>query len=240
MVGIALLSLAGMLATIVFVSFPGIDLWAARQFADEGNRFALAGDETLRGINAFISYFSATVVVLAGAGLAFTWRLHRSLFGLSASAYGFVLSAMVVGPGIIANAVFKEHWGRARPRQLAEFGGSADFTPALVIADQCQYNCSFVSGDPSVAFATLAIALLVPTRQRLWIFLSFVFGFAIGLVRMAQGAHFLSDVVFAGVFVGLAVMLLKLIIVDGRWGIAKAAADAVDDAVFAAIRRVRR
>lgn len=220
--GIALLSLAGMLATIVFVSFPGIDLWIARLFADENNRFALAGNESLRAINDLVSYFCALVIVASGAGLAITLRLRRALFGVSAAAFGFVLSAMIVGPGLLANAVFKEHWGRARPRQLVEFGGAADFTPALVIADQCHSNCSFVSGDPSVAFATLAIALLVPTHQRLWISASFVLGFAIGLVRMAQGAHFLSDVAFAGIFVGLAVMVLKLVIVDGRWGIADA------------------
>jgi hypothetical protein len=41
-------------------------------------------------------------------------------------------------------------------------------------------------------------------------------GFGAGLVRMSQGAHFLSDIVFAGVFMALTVSLLHVLLV-GVW-----------------------
>jgi lipid A 4'-phosphatase len=43
-----------------------------------------------------------------------------------------------------------------------------------------------------------------------------VAGFGAGLIRMAQGAHFPSDVVFAGVFMALAVAGLHRLVFGGR------------------------
>jgi lipid A 4'-phosphatase len=113
------------------------------------------------------------------------------------------------------NGILKEHWGRARPEQV--FGGEAEFTAPLVIADECARNCSFVSGEAAAA-AALAIvvgALSWPTlgprgRRRAVALLGSVAS-AAGLMRVATGRHFLSDVVFAALvtaFVALALWTL--------------------------------
>ena len=64
----------------------------------------------------------------------------------------FLLLTLIIGPGLITNTLLKDNWGRARPHQITEFGGRAQFTPAFVITNQCVRNCSFTSGDSSFGF----------------------------------------------------------------------------------------
>ena len=217
--GVALVCLAGMAATVVFVSWPEIDLDAARLFVDGSHRFFLERHPLPRLFNTLIDVLAVVLIGSSLAGMAYTGFGRRTLAGYGPRAYAFVIASVAIGPGLVANVLFKNEWGRARPRQIIEFGGTADFTPALVFADQCARNCSFVAGDASLAFATLAVALLAPavTRAR-WIAAAVMFGAFIGFIRIIQGAHFLSDVVFAGIFVSLTVLLLKGMILEGLWG----------------------
>lgn len=126
----------------------------------------------------------------------------------------YLIAVLAIGPGLVVNVVFKDHWGRARPRDVAEFGGAKQFTPAFVISDQCDRNCSFVAGHPSMAFALAALALILARRRRDVLFgmgLAFALGLLVGFGRIVQGGHFLSDVVFSGIFtVGIAVGLYRL------------------------------
>lgn len=219
---IAALCLGIMVATVIFVSFPGIDLWVSALFHDREAGFWLADNMVLRAVNKLISWVAAALIIFAviGIGLALYWGRH--LFGLAPRAFSFLLAVVVIGPGLIVNLLFKNQWGRARPRSLEAFGGELEFTPALVFSDQCDSNCSFVAGDPSVAFATLALALLITGNRRPWIWLALGFGVLVGLVRIVQGAHFLSDVVFSGLFVLVTAYGLKLVILEGRWGVSAA------------------
>ena len=121
-----------------------------------------------------------------------------------------LLVVIAIGPGLIVNGVLKEHWGRARPRNVTEFGGDRQFTPALVIADQCERNCSFSAGHPSAGFALAALGYACVSRRRRQavIVAATGFGLVVGLARVAAGGHFLSDVLFSGlIVVGLAVVL---------------------------------
>jgi membrane-associated phospholipid phosphatase len=125
---------------------------------------------------------------------------------------------------LVANLIFKENWGRARPLAVSEFGGKATFTPVLTPTDQCASNCSFVSGDGSAGFWFLAFGLLAPAAARIWaIPLSLCMGLLFGGNRIIQGAHFLSDVLFSGFIVGGIVWLLHRLMVEPQ-GWAKMAA----------------
>jgi membrane-associated phospholipid phosphatase len=108
-----------------------------------------------------------------------------------------------LGPGLVVNTVLKDHWGRARPLQIEQFGGSRAFTPAPLPAAQCARNCSFPSGHAALGFSLLAFALLLPpgAARRLATAAALGVGVLVGLARIAQGAHFLSDVVYAGLVV---------------------------------------
>jgi lipid A 4'-phosphatase len=120
----------------------------------------------------------------------------------------YLLLVMIVGPGLLVNTVFKDHWGRARPSQVEEFNGSKKFTRAAIPTDQCEKNCSFVSGHASVGFFFLAFAFVWPRRRILWLVTGTSLGLGIGLVRILQGGHFFSDVIFCGLVVYLTARLL--------------------------------
>ena len=206
------------IAGAILYRFPSIDLFFADLFYDPGTGFPAARDpdmQTLRRAFLWVGY-----AVFAGLALSVAARhlWGRYAFGLTRRSICFIVAFSILGPGLIVNHVFKDHWDRARPRQIAEFGGDKAFTPPLAVADQCERNCSFVSGEASYGFAYAAFAFLVARRWRRRVFWAAVgFGSAVGALRMAMGAHFLSDVFFAAVFViGFAWYMHGAIVRRGR------------------------
>jgi len=125
---------------------------------------------------------------------------------------GFFLVVLAVGQGLIIDVALKDYWNRARPHDVAEFGGSARFTPALVPTDQCDVNCSFVSGHAAAGFFLVNIGFPGGAlARRRWTLAGLIFGGISGLARVSQGAHFLSDVVFAFFIVWFCAWLTRLI-----------------------------
>lgn len=137
------------------------------------------------------------------------YKKRDKILGLKKKAYLYLILAMLLGPLLVVNGLMKEFSGRARPRHVVEFAGNKTFTPAFIISDQCKKNCSFVSGHASAGFYFVALSLLFTGNRRRIIFWSAVAaGGFIGLVRIIQGGHFLSDVIFSFVFVYLTSLLL--------------------------------
>ena len=56
-----------------------------------------------------------------------------------------------------------------------------------------------------------AAALLSQYRSRDFVALGIVFGSLAGLMRMAQGGHFLSDVIFAGVLMAITAASIRIL-----------------------------
>jgi len=200
----------------ILIGWPAIDLATARVFYTPGSGFSHSA--ILGAVHADLRYFVIAIVVLAAAALV-AWKRQRR-------AALYLLLALALGPGLVVNTVFKDHWGRARPAQIVEFGGTQKFTPAFVPADQCTTNCSFPAGDPAVGFFLVSAALLVPgLARRRWAIVSAVAtGAALGVMRIAQGGHFLSDVIASGFLVtGLSWLLYRAVFVhDGVGAIARA------------------
>ncbi len=153
---------------------------------------------------------------IAAAGLVYSLSKKGRQNGMSPAKWIFLGLCLAVGPGVVANLTLKSNWERARPVHLQEFGGTKHFSPPLIVSDQCHNgNCAFVSGEASNMY-TLFFALALMTgggiaRRRL-ILLGIVAGMAAGAVRMLQGGHFLSDVIFAGVFMWLTVVALAWLV----------------------------
>jgi lipid A 4'-phosphatase len=132
--------------------------------------------------------------------------LPRRRMLISGRAAVFLVLTLAAGPGILTNTVLKNHWGRVRPIDITEFSGTGRFTPWWDPRGHCPSNCSFVAGEPSGAFWTLAPAALVAPEWRLLAFgTALALGSANGLLRIASGAHYFTDVVFAGIFMYLVV-----------------------------------
>jgi membrane-associated PAP2 superfamily phosphatase len=111
----------------------------------------------------------------------------------------FLLLSVALGPGLLVNAVFKDHWGRPRPRDIVEFGGPLHYRVAPLPGGEG--GSSFPCGHCSVGFL-YAVGWWVWRRRRpAWAWGSLAVGlaagFSLGLGRMAAGGHFLSDVIWS-------------------------------------------
>ncbi len=183
---------------LLFLFFPGLDLTVSGWFWRQGEGWFLGREPLLEFVRKGLPVVMAGVLIFLtlvwGAGKA----LKQRFLGVSGWVLTYLYASLIVGPGILVNAVFKDHWGRARPSQILEFGGDALFTPPWMVAGQCAENCSFMSGHGALGFWAVAVAFLAqpPWRGRA-VLAALLFGAGVGAVRVIQGGHFLSDVVYA-------------------------------------------
>lgn len=116
----------------------------------------------------------------------------------------YLLITAILGPGLLVNYALKEHVGRARPHQILEFGGNKAFTGPMHLSSECEHNCSFASGHSAMGYYFSSLSYIVPLQYQSITFLfGIVLGSVIGFGRVLQGGHFLSDVIFSGLFVML-------------------------------------
>lgn len=187
---------SGVVLALIPTAFTMLDLNAAALFLGSGSPVAAVTWWWVEWINAYVPAAFRIFVVLALLGwvvvtvcpVAKHWRLPLA----------FVVLAGALGPGVLVNSGFKDNWQRARPYQVEAFGGTQKFTRAAVMTDQCTNNCSFVSGHVACGFFLVTLMLVQRRRQVLWASLGVVSGLTIGFARMADGAHWLSDVLWAG------------------------------------------
>jgi membrane-associated PAP2 superfamily phosphatase len=118
----------------------------------------------------------------------------------------FLLVAMALGPGLVVNTLFKGHFGRPRPSEVTRYGGQQEFRPVWEWGPRV--GQSFPSGDASIGFYFGVPAFLVwrARPREAWGFLGLglLVGAVFGMARIAQGAHWASDVLWSGGFVYLA------------------------------------
>jgi len=207
-------AIVGVAAAIVFVGWPGLDIAASRLFyLGKYGHFWLIGSESGDNFRSLFTALTWAASLAAVAGIVLAIAARRRFLGLGLPQWLFLATVLVLGPGLIANAVLKDHWARPRPTQIVEFGGAQPFTPVLERSGQCDRNCSFVSGEASSIFALgFALALLARRRRAMLMGAAVLAGSLIGFIRIGEGGHFLSDVVFAGVLMGLAVAFLHWIV----------------------------
>lgn len=215
-------AIVGMLTFVIFGLFPEIDMRAAALFyqSDTGFVGRGGGGGIFNGlpktsadmIRLALCVAFAGVCVLTTCGLVAAVLRGRESFGLAAPKWLFLAACLAIGPGFVCNTILKDNWGRARPVHLIEFGGKKAYSPPLVPSSQCERNCSFVAGEASTIYtAFFAAAFLFAGIGGRLILAGVLCGFFSGLVRMSQGAHFLSDVIFAGVIMAATVAGIYLL-----------------------------
>lgn len=114
------------------------------------------------------------------------------------------LLTMIIGAGMIVDKSFKDHWGRPRPKQITEFGGTEAFRPFYKpnFLPQTDPLKSFPSGHCTMGFLFFSLALVGKRMSSRCLFLGGIIttiflGTLLGYARMAQGGHFFSDVIFS-------------------------------------------
>jgi len=191
--GLMALVLVGL--ALVPTAWPELDLAVARWFAPPDGYVQAKAWWWVQVINLYVpAIFRWMIFAALGLWMVATqrdrwkqWRLPLAFFILSGA----------LGPGLVVNSVFKEHWQRARPYEVVNFGGTEQFTRAGVITDQCDNNCSFVSGHVSCGFFFASLMLVQAQRRRRWALVGCMAGAVIAFARMADMAHWLSDTLWA-------------------------------------------
>ncbi|MCF3650094.1 glycosyltransferase [Synoicihabitans lomoniglobus] len=195
--------LAGGLVALVFLRvFPEWEIAVSRWFFDpiigwpHDAKFVVQAVYHWATLPALIMAIGGLVLAL----LSLRWRRfvrYRSI-GI------FLFAAMAMGPGVLVNAVFKEHFHRPRPREIVEFNGTAEFK-RLGQVGSGERGASFPSGHASMGFFLTLPYFFFRVRRRglAWVFLIFgtLSGLAIGMGRVMQGGHFLGDVIASGLIV---------------------------------------
>lgn len=200
----------GILASALFYCLPELDIDISSAFFGP-TRFTAQTSLLVGAFRLLAFLIFAGVCVLACVGLAISYR-RGTWFGVPWARWLFLVVCLAVGPGLIGNYALKNNWGRARPSQIVEFSGTKTYTLPLTPADQCRRNCSFVSGEAAnVYMAFFALAFVFLAHARVLITVGILGGSLAGLVRMSQGAHFLSDVIFAGVIMAATAALLEIL-----------------------------
>ncbi len=118
----------------------------------------------------------------------------------------YPILVLILGPGLLVNSILKDNWGRPRPRDITEFGGKYAYESPLVY-DNTSPGKSFPCGHATMGFYFYALAFVAGRKSRIRFIelaaFATLFGGAIGFARMAQGGHFLSDVIWAGALIYL-------------------------------------
>lgn len=219
---------------VAFGVYPDLDLRVARHF--------YAVEDTSHNMFAFRIYppvmmarnlglWVGTVLVIP-AVLALLVKLilpRRKLF-IPGRAVVFLISTMILAPGLLVNVLLKDHWGRPRPIDVTQFGGQDQFVAWWDPRGRCPSNCAFVSGDVSGAFWTVAPAALAPPQWRALAYgAALALGTVMAAIRVMAGAHFPSDVIFAGVFTFLVIWAVYALIY--RWPRTRLSDDDVERAL---------
>ena len=185
--------LAAFVIFALFVTaFPGVDIAISSLFFD--GRTFLRDQWWQKALQAGLGYFIPLSVICVALLYACNRLLKLDVCRVDARRVLYVILVLAIGCGFIVNFGLKDHFHRARPRDIVEFGGTKSFSPAFQVSDQCKTNCSFSSGDAAGGFYCLALALALSRRRA-----AFMAGLAVGVVmsfaRISSGAHFFSDTV---------------------------------------------
>ena len=226
-IGLVIALSIGVVVGVVFGVLPRFDLAVSTPFYDPKiHDFPLNAHVWTQNARDAARGLIALLILPSGIALLGKILFPRRPMLIKCQAVLFLVGTLAVGPGLLTNTLLKDHWGRARPIDVTEFGGTSRFTAWWDPRGDCPNNCSFIAGEPAGAFWTMAPAALAPPQWRLLAYsAALAFGSAVGVLRIAGGGHFFTDVVFAGVFMCLVIWAAYGLIY--RWW-PKRAADKTD------------
>jgi len=181
-----------------------LDLWLTRQLYDGSLQAFVWGksefvDLVLYRGHKWLMTLVAFGLIVWGARAVWT---HRRGFGPKHLAVGIIGTVFI----IVAVGALKKITGIDCPWSIDEFGGAMPFIPMqevirLALDGQVGQGRCFPAGHSTGGLFLLAWAAALYDTSRhasAWLIASgLLLGFLMGLVRMAQGAHFLSHVIWA-------------------------------------------
>lgn len=162
---------------------------------------------------------------LLALAAAFIWLGSRWRSGWRPYRYACatLVLAVVLGPGLLVNGIVKPLWGRPRPQHTEMFGGGKPYRQWWQ-AGPIGEGRSFPSGHAAMGYIlVVGVGCLAPKRPRWqhWLVLggALSYGSLLGMTRIVQGGHFLSDVLWSGAFMCFTAATLHQLL--GRWCLAR-------------------
>jgi membrane-associated PAP2 superfamily phosphatase len=203
-------------AGLLFGLYPALDLRISALFFDPETKQFMIHSAALGILREAAMWVVTALAAPAFIALALKLLCPRRRMLMAGRAMVFLIATIALAPGLATNVVLKDYWPRSRPIDVPQFNGQERFTAWWDPRGGCEKNCSFVGGESSGAFWSLAPAALSPPAWRPAAYAAaIIFGLGTGLVRMSAGAHFCSDIVFSGDFTFLIVWLVHGLIY--RW-----------------------
>ena len=158
----------------------------------------------------------AVLLVILGLGVvtAIIAGARRPASGLLRQGI-YVALVFILGCGVLVNVVLKDHWGRPRPRDTEQFGGTRTYLAPWVLGERGGGK-SFPSGHVAVPAACTCLWLLWrrrrPVLARWCLGLSLAMTAWVGAARMLALGHWLSDVLWATVLMVVTAALLHRLV----------------------------
>src|SRR5256714_5911564 len=198
--GLLIALLIGVGVGVVFAVAPQLDIAISRLFFNEAYRvFPVQYSLIARHLRDIFTYIIAALAAPAFIAVALKIVLPRRQMLIAARAAIFLIATLALAPGLMANAILKDYWGRPRPAEVTEFYGPEKFVPWWDPRGSCDRNCSFVAGEGAGGVWTRSPSpLMTPPPRAAASSAALLLGAAAGLLRLFGGAHFFSDVVFSG------------------------------------------
>ena len=198
------------LSLALFAKVPQVDLWFSQRYYTADRGFFQADNPVVQALYHYTppvgnGLLLIALLVAVGAPLWARWarraglaRLALWLPGLWRRTAVACLCVAVLSSGLITELGLKNFMGRPRPVQTIDFGGGEPFHPVFQRGTDTERHRSFISGHATAGFTLIALGMLAgPTWRRRWVLAGLVAGSTIGLGRIMQGGHYLSDVVFS-------------------------------------------
>lgn len=154
--------------TLVF-AFTNLDIWLISLFYDfDTHSFFMANNEPWLFLYKNEEYFLIPLVII---GIVFTLIGHftkdpkQKMIGRYG---GYILLVIIITAGMVINYIFKEYWGRPRPRETIPFGlnfsffpiwypAFIDILPSAMDPRDLLDNSSFPAGHPVTAICSIAL-----------------------------------------------------------------------------------
>lgn len=202
----------------LFLVFPGIDILVSDVFYDNArHKFYFKDSKLVLALNTVMGELPRIMLVLLLAATLLKryvgsgWLHHKPLKDVFLCLAIYAFSA-----GLLIDRIVKKCFLRPRPHHLSHYGGTEEFFGIFQGLSEGRYH-SFVSGHAAGWFGLVCLGLFFDRKHcGQWLYFSLITGLSAGLLRIMIGKHFLSDIIFAGLFVYTSGCLFSLVIQKSR------------------------
>ena len=164
-----------------------------------------------------LHHWTKYVVIMIASMVIATWLLSHVLPALRAQRRRLLFLALALSVAPLTVSALKLATNRPCPWDFADYGGAIPYTHLFEKSVPHARGQCFPAGHASTGFALLGFFFVAHHARRrnlahMALLLGLTGGVALGMGRVAQGAHFVSHVLWSGLVCWLVMLLLYKIL----------------------------